>query len=80
MASWAAQVLVRPEAPQWIRHPAGIDGAARSDPTLKKENFGKAAIVLSQVTVVPNSSQTTEDLPQDLQIQEGRQMSLLNSP
>lgn len=80
MASWVAQVLARLEALQWIRHPAGIDGAARSDHTLKKENIGKAAIILLQVTFVPNTSQTTEDLPQDLQIWEGRQMSLLNSP
>lgn len=46
MASWTAQVLVRPEALQWIRHPAGIDGAAKRDHTLKKENVGKAAITL----------------------------------
>lgn len=55
MASWAAQVLVRPEALQWIRHPAGIDGAARRDHILKKENFGKAAIILLQLTFVPNN-------------------------
>lgn len=80
MASWAAQTLARPEAPQWIRHPAGTDGAARSDHTLKKENVGNAAIILLQDTFVPNTSQTTQDLPQDLQIWEGRKMSLLNSP
>lgn len=42
---------------------AGIGGAAKSDHTLKKENIGKAAIILLQVTFVPNTSQTTEDLP-----------------
>lgn len=53
--------------------------AARSDHTLGKENMEKAAIILSQVTFVSITAQKTEDLPQDLQIREGRQMSLLNS-
>lgn len=39
----------------------------------------EAAIILLQATFVPNISQPTGDLPQDLQIGEGRQISLLNS-
>lgn len=53
--------------------------AVRTDHTLEKENMEKAATILSQVTFVPITSQITEDLLQDLQIREGRQMSLLNS-
>lgn len=83
MASWAAEglwcPLGRPETLLGIRHGAGNDGAAQSDQTLEKENVEKAAIILLQDTFVPNTSQTTEDLPQDLQIWESRQMSLLNS-
>lgn len=83
MANWATQglwcPLGRPKALLGIRHWAGNDGAGRSDHTLEKENMEKAAIILFQVTFVPTTSQTTGDLPQDLQIWEGRQMSLLNS-
>lgn len=83
MTNWAAQglwcPLGRPEGPLEVRHRAENDGAARSDHALEKENVEKAAIILLQITFVPNTPQTAEDLPQDLQISEGRQMSLLNS-
>lgn len=41
---------------------------ARSDHTLEKEYAEKAAVILLQVIFVPNTPQTTEDLPQDVQI------------